>query len=501
MRTTSTRTAQLAKFKSTWRVHSFLDIGSWPRENVVHTHPRPITSVTSVEDDGGDEDVQDAVEGQIDEWCDQDAFDTEQAAGWYMMAAQQRGVGAQVMLGGIHDRKFEEIMEKIRHSNSSANKQAMLDEYMSEVDKAMSGTEESHVGVIVRAAMADTCYALGCRVHPSRWDWSHLVEDLDMDWVSEGVLAYMHDPGWGWHADKLHDLEEADPWHECHWVGFGGGIPLWQKGVTCGSDVEGLGLKYQKGLALLGIVVAEDFCSFGQAGLVGWREFREHWGAHEGALERACRKENSCSEVFKVLHAMQHKQNPTSKLAAVFPDNDKTQEPLVGANEVREEVRGLAEATNRRGVVFASALDRWLGWAQAGVRGVGDQDGWNDATLPFGEFHKMLMGMKGTQAVGVYRFSLKLLQQAPTWIIKMWWKATLRMSTSLLTCLAARLLFLPETGEQSASSIGPARRRRKARPRMAAAQAGVGRTVARRSPAYLCMSSHCADAHPESLNT
>ena len=59
------------------------------------------------------------------------------------------------------------------------------------------------------------------------------------------------------------------------------------------------------------------------------------------ALERACRKENSCSEVFKVLHAMQHKQNPTSKMAAVFPDNDKTQEPLVGANEVRGEVRGL----------------------------------------------------------------------------------------------------------------------------------------------------------------
>ena len=77
---------------------------------------------------------------------------------------------------------------------------------MSEVDKAMFGTEESHVGVIVRAAMADTCYALGCRVHPSRWDWSHLVEDLDMGWVSGGVLACMHDLGWEWHADELHDL-------------------------------------------------------------------------------------------------------------------------------------------------------------------------------------------------------------------------------------------------------------------------------------------------------
>ena len=198
---------------------------------------------------------------------------------------------------------------------------------MSEVDKAMFGTEESHVGVIVRAAMADTCYALGCRVHPSRWDWSHLVEDLDMDWVSEGVLAYMHDLGWEWHADELHDLEEADPWHECHWVGFGGGIPLWQKGVTCGSDVEGLGLKYQKGLALLGIVVAEDFCSFGQAGLVGWKEFREHWGAHEGdkgAWEEVCEalEEGGVSTLVGNVGA------PTGGNAEAGEDGWQEQEPV-----------------------------------------------------------------------------------------------------------------------------------------------------------------------------
>ena len=64
---------------------------------------------------------------------------------------------------------------------------------MGEVDKAMFGTDESHVGVIVRAAMADTCYALGCRVQPSRWDSSHLVEEMQAQTLrhGEGKLGWM----------------------------------------------------------------------------------------------------------------------------------------------------------------------------------------------------------------------------------------------------------------------------------------------------------------------
>ena len=65
--------------------------------------------------------------------------------------------------------------------------------------------EDYPVKTVARAAFAQTCWVLGCRVHPFQWNYDHLVDALDVNWVMEAYLKNMHELGWCVELDELHD--------------------------------------------------------------------------------------------------------------------------------------------------------------------------------------------------------------------------------------------------------------------------------------------------------
>ena len=66
---------------------------------------------------------------------------------------------------------------------------------VSEMDKALNSVSKTPVRIAVRSALALNCWRLGCRVVPWEWDYSHLVEHLDEDWVLEAYLKIIHRAG------------------------------------------------------------------------------------------------------------------------------------------------------------------------------------------------------------------------------------------------------------------------------------------------------------------
>ena len=57
-----------------------------------------------------------------------------------------------------------------------------------QIKKSLSMMEDYPVKTVARAAFAQTCWVLGCRVHPFQWNYDHLVDALDVNWVMEAYL-------------------------------------------------------------------------------------------------------------------------------------------------------------------------------------------------------------------------------------------------------------------------------------------------------------------------
>jgi len=149
-----------------------------------------------------------------------------------------------------------------------------------QIRKALVMLEDFPVKVVARAALAQTCWSLGCRVHPFKWKYQHVVKSLDVDWVMEAFLLFLSNLGWEWDYDDLHELDRDDPLHECHWPHFIG-APLWENEDVVGFDERsGLGLPYKRELAILGVVGDRDFFDH-EGDAVCWKDFKEYWAANE----------------------------------------------------------------------------------------------------------------------------------------------------------------------------------------------------------------------------
>jgi len=154
---------------------------------------------------------------------------------------------------------------------------------------------------------------------------------------------------------------------------------------------------------------------------------KRKWKSCMRELEKACEQSNSCTAIFGVLKARKMKSSMGVKMDAMYPDNDKEEEPIRDAMGVREESAKLGGKSQQKGVVFLEALERWMQWAKPREPSPDPHPTYERSMMTFDKFYKVLKGMRGSQGVGTDGFSLSILQQCPVSVIRVWWEAVVEM--------------------------------------------------------------------------
>ena len=158
--------------------------------------------------------------------------------------------------------------------------QAAAAALVDQIDRALCGGDGEPARVAVEAAVASTCWRLGCRTDPLTWDPQHTRAALSEDMVIEAwLLAKMRTGLVGLPTGAPLRVWEPDN-------GDGKGPMLWEAGG--GAEWQDCRpCKYRKRMAEVGMVWWADVTDPHTGGWLSWGEVRRKFGTRlSGAADR-----------------------------------------------------------------------------------------------------------------------------------------------------------------------------------------------------------------------